>query len=95
MRRACRLRWPEGRGWRRLCILLGLAEAAGLSGLRAALPMARSACFLLSAAGDELVAESNVKHSPAHAAEPPASAAARQHALGLVHSLGTRRGENH
>ena len=30
----------------------------------------------------------NVKHSPAHAAEPPASAAARQHALGLVHSIG-------
>jgi hypothetical protein len=30
----------------------------------------------------------NVKHSPAHAAEPPASAAARQHALGLVLWLG-------
>jgi len=26
----------------------------------------------------------NVKHSPAYAAGPPASAAARQHALGLV-----------
>lgn len=30
----------------------------------------------------------NVKHSPAHAGEPPALAAARQYALGLVHWLG-------
>jgi hypothetical protein len=34
-----------------------------------------------------LLAAANVEHSPAHAAEPPASAAARQHPLGLVRSL--------
>jgi len=35
-----------------------------------------------------LKASPNVKHSPAYGAGPPASAAARQHALGLVLWLG-------
>jgi len=71
-----------------MCILLGVAEAAGISRLWSVLPMARSPCVLFVADGCGLVAASNVNRSPRQtAATREAPAAVRRRAGGLVGHL--------
>ena len=52
------------RGWRRLCILFGLAGAAGLCGLRDSFAKGAEPMHLMSADGDVFAAAANVLDSP-------------------------------
>jgi hypothetical protein len=61
------------RGWRRLCILFGLAGAAGLCGLRDAFAKGAEPMHLMSADGDVFAAAANVKPGPPPVAVPERS----------------------